>query len=234
MQPKLITESASLIMNIQGSTITRELNQESKIGRKVYPRNAATTLLTRRRNQNLTNPRGTTFSLKSRSMTPSHVTASSSRTSQRLALSRSWTPCWWQRSRKVNASQITLISWKVLRTNTSRSRGSAAQIRGLSMSSNRTAQITNLRCSWIKRASRSTPLNHTSHRSIGAGRSWTHRSHTSEVWTRASLESSAMIVGRWPLQNCWMSCNKREWGTTRRYLWPRISLPRKCWWMTAT
>jgi hypothetical protein len=221
-------------MNIPGSTTIPELNQESRIDKKDFPRNAATTLQTRRRNQSLTNPRGTTFSLKNRAMTPSHVTGSSSRTSQRLALSRSLTPCWWQKNRKVNASQTTLISWRALRTNTSHSRGSAAQIRGLSMSSNRIAQITSLRCSWIKRASRSTLLNHTSHRSIGVGRSWTRRSHMSEAWTRASLESSAMIVGRWPLQNCWMSCNKREWGTTRRYLWPRISRPKKCWWMIAT
>jgi hypothetical protein len=178
MQLKLITESASLIMNIPGSTITPELNQESRIGKKDFPRNAATTLPTRRRNQSLTNPRGTTFSLKSRAMTLSHVTGSSSRNSQRLALSRSLTPCWWQRNRKVIASQTTLISWRALRTNTSHSRGSVAQIRGLSMSSNRIAQITNLRCSWIKRASRSTLLNYTSHRSIGVGRSWTHRSHT--------------------------------------------------------
>ena len=133
---------------------------------------AATTHPIRRKNRNLTNPRGTpTFSLKSRAMTPSHVTGSSNRTSRPLALSRSLTRCSSQKSRKVNASQTTLISWRALRTNTFHSKDSAAQIKGLSMSSNRIAQITNLRCSWTKRASRNTQLKHTSHRSTGVGRS---------------------------------------------------------------
>ena len=111
MQVKLIKVNASLIMNIPGSTTTPELNLESRIGRKVFHLNAATTLPIRNRNQNHTYPRGTrTFSLKSLAMTRSHAMGSSSRTSRRLALSLSLTRCWWQKSRKVNASQATHIS----------------------------------------------------------------------------------------------------------------------------